>query len=67
MSVPKVITVSAVSGEFSPLISEFVESLKKFSIQAKKTEKKGWIQLVRNTAYHNPEDPNEPKVRVVPA
>ncbi|KAF5065071.1 Beta-hexosaminidase [anaerobic digester metagenome] len=56
LSVPKVITVSAVSGEFSPLISEFVESLKKFSIQAKKTEKKGWIQLVRNTAYHNPEE-----------
>ncbi|HAC73860.1 MAG TPA: beta-hexosaminidase, partial [Porphyromonadaceae bacterium] len=54
--VPKVITVAAQSGEFSSLIPGFLETLKNFSLRAKKTEKKGWIQLVRNTACYNPEE-----------
>ncbi len=54
--IPKVITVSAESGEFSSLIPGFVETLESFSLRAKKTEKKGWIQLVRNTACYNPEE-----------
>lgn len=54
--VPKVITVSAESGEFSSLIPGFVETLESFSLRAKKTEKKGWIQLIRNTACYNPEE-----------
>lgn len=56
LSVPKVITVSAVSGEFGSLIPGFVESLKNFSVQARKTEKKGWIRLVRNATCYNPEE-----------
>ncbi len=54
--IPKVITVSAESGEFSSLIPGCIEGLQNFSIQAKKTGKKGWIQLVRNATCHNSEE-----------
>jgi hypothetical protein len=54
--IPKVITVSAESGEFSSLIPGFVGTLENLSLKAKETGKKGWIQLVRNALCHNPEE-----------
>ncbi len=54
--IPKVITISAESGEFSSLIPGFVKTLQKFSVQAKKKGENGWIRLVRNTACYSPEE-----------
>jgi hypothetical protein len=41
--IPKVITVSAESGEFSSLIPGFVGALDNLFLKAKKTGKQGWI------------------------
>ncbi|HHV86230.1 MAG TPA: hypothetical protein GXX42_10540, partial [Petrimonas sp.] len=56
LSIPKVVTISAESGEFNSLIPGFVGTLRNFSVRAKETRKKGWIQLVRNAACYNPEE-----------
>ncbi|MEA4980829.1 MAG: beta-N-acetylhexosaminidase, partial [Petrimonas sp.] len=56
LSIPKVVTISAESGEFNSLIPGFVGTLQNFSVRAKETRKKGWIQLVRNAACYNPEE-----------
>lgn len=56
LSIPKVVTISAESGEFNSLIPGFVGTLRNFSVQAKETRKKGWIQLVRNAVCYNPEE-----------
>ncbi|MDD4583915.1 MAG: beta-N-acetylhexosaminidase [Eubacteriales bacterium] len=56
LSIPKEVTISAESGEFSTLIPEFLGTLQKFSIQAQETGNNGLIQLVRNAVCYNPEE-----------
>jgi len=56
LKIPKVITLSAESGEFSTLIPEFIETLQSFSLQAKETRKNGWIQLIRDATCYNLEE-----------
>ena len=56
LHIPKTVTVSADSGDFSSLIPGYLQSLRKFSIPALKVEKNGFIRLKWNPRFMHPEE-----------
>ena len=55
VTIPREITISA-DNEFSNLIPGFMETTQKFSIHVRRKKKNGFIRLVQNNTFNNPEE-----------